>query len=269
MATTQRTQDVEYATLLEQLQDVIPSELLNDFLEAYGKCKHSYFLGDYRPSCLEAGRFAEVGIRIAQHLIICRYTPLTQQLKQFHELVREIANQPVVDGKDSVRIIIPKVLQIIYDLRNKRNVGHVGGDVDENYADATLAINSCNWVLAELVRIFYTGDINEAQKIVDSLAEVKAPIIQDFNGFPKLLSPKLSVSNKILLLLHHRNKRGAMSSELVTWIGKASQANVMVSLGNLVKKGQVHRDEEGTCFITFSGEKAVADIIKMDGLRDR
>src|SRR3712207_4123890 len=36
----------------------------------------------------------------------------------------------------SVRIQIPRVLIAVYELRNNRAIGHVGGDVDPNHMDA-------------------------------------------------------------------------------------------------------------------------------------
>src|SRR6266851_1018203 len=69
----------------------------------------------------------------------------------------------------SFQILIPRLLPALYEVRNNRGVGHIGGDVDPNHMDATFVISSCNWVMAELVRVYHDLSTNEAQEIVDTL----------------------------------------------------------------------------------------------------
>lgn len=70
---------------------------------------------------------------------------------------------------ESYRIHIPRVLATIYNIRNKRGVGHLGGDVNPNFADSTFIVTCVDWILAELVRVHYTCSLDEAQKMVDSI----------------------------------------------------------------------------------------------------
>jgi hypothetical protein len=248
----------EAEIIRQQLGGSLPTPLIDQALLAYDKLRQYYFLGRYRPACLEAAFFAEVGIRLLQYITTGKYTPLTEQLQKIPEEVRRLAQMPATYS-DSIRLIIPKVLQVVYDLRNKRNIGHTGGDVDENFADATLAVNNCSWVLAELIRIYHTGNIDIAQKLVDSLVEVKLPLIQDFNGFLKVLDPTLSLPNKILVILHHRGKDGATGTDLVKWLGSK---NIYKRSHELIKLGYIHKEElDGKYYITYAGEKHLLEIV--------
>ena len=56
-------------------------------------------------------------------------------------------------GPRSFKILIPRLLPLLYEIRNNRNVGHVGGDVDPNHMDATTVLAIVAWVMAELVRV--------------------------------------------------------------------------------------------------------------------
>jgi hypothetical protein len=50
-----------------------------------------------------------------------------------------LEKQPSVLGRvgdRSLRLLIPRVLPVLYEIRNDRGVGHVGGDVDANHMDA-------------------------------------------------------------------------------------------------------------------------------------
>lgn len=248
----------EAEAIRQQLGGFLPIELVDHLLLAYDKLRQYYFLGRHRPACLEAAFLAEIGIRLLQYITSGRYTPLTEQIQKIPEEVRKLAQTPATYN-DSIRLIIPKVLQVVYDLRNKRNIGHIGGDVDENFADATLALNNCSWVLAELIRIYHTGNIDQAQKIVNSLVEIKLPLVQDFNGFLKVLDPELSLTNKILVVLHHRGNDGATTTELVKWLGSK---NVYKRSYELIKLGHIHKEESDDKYrITYAGEKHLLEVV--------
>lgn len=51
------------------------------------------------------------------------------------KVCENFASMPEVPGKGSLRLVIPKAVSLIYTLRNKRGIGHVGGDVDANAID--------------------------------------------------------------------------------------------------------------------------------------
>lgn len=256
--TSKTSKSKEAELIREQLGGSLPTSLLDQMLLAYDKSRQYYFLGRYRPSCLESAFFAEAGIRLLQYITTGNYTPLTEQLQKIPEEIRKLA-QASTKYSDSIRLIIPKVLQVVYDLRNKRNIGHTGGDVNENFADATLALNNCSWVLAELIRIYHTGNIDTAQKIVDSLVEVKLPLIQDFNGFLKVLDPTLSLPSKILVILHHKGKDGVTATELVKWLGSK---NIYKRSYELIKLDYIHKeDSTGKYYITYAGEKHLLEVV--------
>ena len=40
----------------------------------------------------------------------------------------------------TIRIQIPRMVIALYEIRNNRGVGHVGGDVDPNHMDATAVV---------------------------------------------------------------------------------------------------------------------------------
>jgi hypothetical protein len=72
-------------------------------------------------------------------------------------------------GDHSMRVRIPRMLPALYDIRNNRGVGHVGGDVDSNLMDATAVYSMASWILAELVRAFHAVKTTDAQAAVDAL----------------------------------------------------------------------------------------------------
>src|SRR5690606_17146131 len=77
----------------------------------------------------------------------------------------------------SERIQIPRMLMALYEVRNNRNVGHIGGDVDPCHMDATVVLSMVQWIMAELIRIFNSLPVSRVQPVVDAIVERKVPII--------------------------------------------------------------------------------------------
>lgn len=182
----------------QQLEQNFSKELLDKLFESYQLANEHHYLGKHRPCCAEGGRFAEAAIRMLQQITTGTYIPLGKAIPNFNNEVLELER---ADSKfpQSIRVQIPRTLQIIYDIRNKRDVGHIGGDVDSNFTDATLSLVCSNWVMTEFVRIYYTSDIATAQNLVNSIVKIRIPLIQDFNGFLKILEQTLSYQIKFLL----------------------------------------------------------------------
>src|SRR2546423_9437344 len=87
----------------------------------------------------------------------------------------------------SIRIQIPRMLVALFEIRNNRNVGHVGGDVDPNHMDAVCVLQMSKWIVAELVRVFHNVDVDTATEIVDTLVERETPLIWEVNGLKRVL----------------------------------------------------------------------------------
>lgn len=235
------------------LQARLRGELVQRLLDAYFELKEHYYLGRHRPSELEGGRFCEVAIRCVQQLGNGTFTPLSKKLQHFDVEAKAMENAGGGQAHESVRIHIPRLLLAIYGVRNRRDVGHVGGDVSPNLADATLVMTVCDWVLAELIRLTYDCPLAEAQALVDGLVERKIPLVEDFDGFMKVLNPKLSIPDRILAILYQRGDQGATVDQLKIWLKSVKGAGITTALGRLENdRAYVHR-ADGKCRITRRG----------------
>ena len=232
------------------------SKLVDELLSAYQEVKHNFLLGGLRLSAVEGGRFCEAAMRILQQATTKTFTPLGRLIDsdRFFEKLKQIPrdNQP-----DSIRLNIPRVIRVIYDIRNNRDAAHLGDGIDPNLQDATLVISNVDWMLAEFVRLYHGVDANEAQTIVDGLVVRVVPAVQDFQGFLKVLSPNLKATQYILLLLYERGTAGAEFRELQTWVRPTMRANLRATLARLVHDAAfVHEDGE-KLYITKLGAREV------------
>lgn len=217
------------------------SVVVHELLEAYVEVKKNFYLGGLRLSAVEGGRFCEAAYRLLEERTTGTFTPLGRQLNA-EGIQLMVARLPVGSHPDAIRLHIPRALRVIYDIRNNRDTAHLADGIDPNKQDATLVISNIDWVLAEFVRLYHTVSPNEAQLIVESLVTRKAPAVQDFKGFLKVLNPKLRASDYLLLLLYERGGSGASLMELTEWAKPSMRGNLKRTLDQLVNdRAYVHK----------------------------
>jgi hypothetical protein len=234
------------------------SKLVNELLSAYQEAKRNFFLGGLRLSAVEGGRFCEAAMRMLQQVTTGRFTPLGQLIDS-ERLFQQLREIPRGTQPDSIRLNVPRVLRVVYDIRNGRDTAHLGDGIDPNLQDATLVISNLDWVLAEFVRLHHGVDAGEAQRIVDGLVARAAPAVQDFNGFLKVLKPGLQASPYVLLLLYESGTRGASLSELMSWVRPSMKANLRTTLQRLVHDKAFVHDDGSRYYITKLGLEEVEE----------
>ncbi len=247
-------------TVKNQLKHFYPQELVDALLDSCKDLVENFNRGKLRPSEVDGGRFCEAVIRMLQYKTMGTYTPIGTPIGNLDTEISTLANLPKADFSESIRLHIPRTIRVIYDIRSKRDSVHLG-NIDPNLMDATLILNCCKWILAELFRLELQIPVNEAQKTIEYLIEKKIPIIQDFDGFLVTLNPCLSARDRILVLLYYRGKEGATREELSSWLPPKMKGQLTTNLNRLQHdKNFIHRVKNQT-YITIAGEKFVEDNI--------
>jgi hypothetical protein len=181
---------------------------------------------------------------------------MSKPLPPFDKILPALERVPSACAHDSLRVHIPRALWAVYGVRNRRDVGHIGGDVNPNRADAYFVVALCDWVLSEFIRLTVNCSLVEAQGMVDNLVERKVPIIQDFNRFPKILRSDLAIPDQILALAYRSGANGVAIEDLQRWLKPAKPGPISVAVLRLDRKALLHRDGS-RCFITLSGIRYV------------
>jgi hypothetical protein len=231
----------------------IPAELVGELLEAFAEAKRHFFKADLRPSAIEGGRFSEAAFRILEWSTKTTYTPLGTTLAKVPTLINQLEN--AIGASDSVRMHIPRTLRLIYDIRNKRDIAHLGDGIDPNLQDAKLIISNMEWVLSELVRLFHDVSPAIAQDMIAELVSKDVPLIQVFDGFPRILK-QLQASEHLLVLLYWSGVGGATFEQLRSWVRQSMRANLKRTLGGLDRRDLVHCTSS-RYVLTHLGEEAV------------
>lgn len=193
--------DMKAEEVLKQLPEAFRSELI----ATYSTIISNFAEHRWEPAELNAGKFCEVVYSILEGELTGSYAAKPFKPKNMFEACQKLEKLPASAtrvGDHSLRVLIPRSLPALYDVRNNRGVGHVGGDVDPNKMDATFVLTASSWILAELVRIFHSVSPTDAQSIVDSLVERRTPLIWDAGTTKRVLDPQMSAKDQVLLLLH-------------------------------------------------------------------
>lgn len=228
--------------IADALNRKLPAELVAELLEAYSEAKRNFRSRGLRLSAVEGGRFCEAVFRILEHRVWQRHTPLSAPLDS-ESLIRSLAQLPSGSQPDSVRLHIPRALRVVYDIRNKRDAAHLADGIDPNLQDGTLVIAVLDWVLAEMVRLYFDSDPNRAFRIINTIVQYETPLVQDFDGHLKVLDPSLKAGDACLALLYSKGAEGAILDDLKAWVRPSMRTNLRRTLKQLCDvRGLVHFD---------------------------
>jgi hypothetical protein len=192
---------IEAAKVLASL----PAGLRDPLIEEYRAIASNYAEYRWGPSELTGGRFSEIVYTILEGEVSGTFSAAPSKPANMRDacLNLEKKRNTGKPGDRSIRVLIPRTLLTLYEVRNNRNVGHVGGDVDPNMMDATVVFALASWVLAELIRIYHSTTTAEAQEVVDALAERKLPLVWSPGGeLKRVLDTSLGAADQTLLILH-------------------------------------------------------------------
>jgi hypothetical protein len=221
------------------LSNKIVPDLVQRLLDHYKELRQRFFLSQYEPSQLNCAKFGEVVMRILEYITKGNYTSFDKTVS-LDVLSKELEQLPKDKFPDSIRIHIPRILRATYDIRSKRGVAHIG-EINPNLMDATFVVSACDWIMAEFIRLYHTGNSDEAQRIIDSIVERKIPIIEEFGDDLKVLTPNLPVADKILLILYKKYPNYVSTSDLKIWIKTKSPSHITTVLRRLDDDAMVHR----------------------------
>jgi hypothetical protein len=198
----------------------LPSGLRDALLSSYREIAANFAEHRWEPSELNGGKFCEVVYTVLDGALKKTFASTPSKPKNMADAcwaLEDVAPDSQRAGDRSLRILIPRVLLPLYEIRNNRGVGHVGGDVNPNFMDATAVYSMASWVLAELVRIFHGVDVKEAQASVDALVERKHPLIWEIEGAKRVLDTAMPVADQCLVLLY-QNPAWVLENDLISWV---------------------------------------------------
>jgi hypothetical protein len=201
-------------------------------LAEFAKITRNYREYSWEAAELDGGRLCEIVYTVLDaHTSGSPYPATASKPSNFK---RSCETLEARTGPESARLTIPRILVALYDVRNRRGVGHVGGDVSANHMDAELVLAMSKWIVAELVRLFHNTDVKTATDVVDALVDRMLPVIWEVDGVKRVLATSLSLTDQTLILLY--SEPGAISDkDLAEYLEQDRLANYRRILDRLHK----------------------------------
>lgn len=239
------------------LETAYNKEIAEKIVDTYTEIESNFFLEKWKPSELDAGHFVESIRRLIELELTGTYTPFSQRLSNFSDSV--LTNYEQQSGHESFRMLIPRILKSVYNIRNKRGVGHIK-DISPNVMDSTLILHSVKWVLSEIVRIKTNLSIPDTQQLIDEIVVRKVDMIWKEEDFQRILDNNITIKSQVLILLYDKSPQDI--DELRATIEYQNKSNFKTLIKKHHKDRFLEFKDNGQCLISPKGVIEAEEIIK-------
>lgn len=202
------------ATALAKVPTVFRAKLVQSYLDL----KKNVTETRYDAAGLAAGKLCEVVLRFLQQKVHGSFTPFGTKINNYADECKRLTTAPATSGNESERVVLPRALLFLYTMRNKRGIGHIGGDVDANGIDIATMAKTTDWVVCELIRINHGLSLEEAQDMVDGISVRQLPTIWEVAGKKRVLKDGLKAKDQALLLLYSSPDSAVLLEDLCDWV---------------------------------------------------
>lgn len=247
-------------SLLDQSLANVSKLFRQKLIDTYLDIKRSCTECDFESAGLAAGKFCEVLIRLLQHEVTGSYTPFGSPVSNMADECRKIISASNKTVSESVKVIIPRAVVFLYTMRNKRGIGHIGGDIDANRIDGATIARTADWIVCELIRVLHKMPIEEAQDLIDGISVKSIPTIWEVGGKKRVLKDGLNAKQKALLLLYSETDSGVLTEDLCSWIEYRQSMFATRVLNGLHQNRLIEYDRESdVVYLSPKGAKIVED----------
>lgn len=246
---------------INNLLTIIPKSLRDELFQTFNSINNNYREERWEPSELNGGKLCEVVYTILRGYIDGSIPNTSCKPANMVDACRALEQAPPTFPR-SIRIQLPRMLIALYEIRNNRGVGHIGGDINPNRMDATCVLYMTKWIIAELIRLFHNVDPIVAEKAVEWIVERTIPVVWKISDKRRILDTKLSMKERTLLLLYNTSTY-IQEQELINWI-EHSNASVYRRdvLRPLHREKFIEYDEENKrVYLSPTGVKQVEKVI--------
>jgi hypothetical protein len=249
---------IERRSLVQRLAPPLDHLLVTQLLDEFVSMERRYIQRDWEPAELDGGQFCEALARIlyqadAGHV---------NHNKTVDECLKYVENEQVTHGiyprRDALHMA--RVVRTAYTFRSQRGAVHISATYSPNHMDSRFLIEAVRWSMAEVIRIWWTGDRDLAAKAIRELLQFDVPCIGSFEGALLVQRTDLKAEEEILVLLHYAGERGFGRKDILRY-AQVSERSVDRALECLTAPDsrQVIRLDSGDFRLTDLGSKRIRE----------
>jgi hypothetical protein len=244
-------------TILDQIKDLLTNcidpQLVDDLLKEFVLIKQDVVTGTLGRS--SPGKFVETMVQIMQYLEKGHY----DKQPSVDSYLKTIENRGTT-LPDSLKLLVSRIARSIYSLRNKRGIGHKG-EVDPNMMDLKYIFSTCQWILAELVRVYHGGHPDIAEKLIEAIIVTPSIVVEDFGSFKTVLNRKIKSSDELLILLYSYYPSYVSVDQILKDMKRRAKKTVSGAIGALYKKAWIEGSKSDGYKLTSLGHRKAMELI--------
>jgi hypothetical protein len=224
---------------MTEIEDLLVPSFCKRHIEAalghYVQMVDRYRRREWEAATGRSGKFVEAVLKALW--VYTGSTPLQGRAFKAGQIITDLQKSPTGSAHDSVRLVIPRACQFVYDIASNRGARHDPDEVNPNEMDANSATMNCSWILAEMIRLAQKGSLNmdQVQSIVESLTQRKFPAIEEVDGRIYFHYQNLSAPDVSILTIAHVYPRRISASEVSQTIIRHhfTRKNASMALGRI------------------------------------
>jgi hypothetical protein len=221
----------------------VPADIVTALAREYGALQSRFARQDWAPASLNGGRFAEALVRYLEWKQSGHYTAIGAQLPR-ERILNAVRSDPTMDP--GLRLHVLKCAELLLDVRNRRDVAHLGHDVDVNEMDTHLVLRLAAWSLGEIIRQEGSVPPGDRQTLLDRLSSRAVPLVEEIGGELVVLSTSLDASDRALVALYHAHPDAISIVDLQKAVGYGNLSRFRSSvLGALARRRRVYIAADG------------------------
>ena len=201
--------------LSRAIKSLVGKELAGDIAADFVKLRRDVATGTLERA--SAGKFVESFVQCLQQMATGQHSGSPNVDDYLKNRVEHDTTLP-----DGLRLCGSRIARSLYTMRNKRNIAHKG-EIDPNKIDLEFTYHGAMWIMAELMRCATGNSMEEAGALIRLVSAPVGTLVEEIDGV-RMVHAKVSTRVEILLLLHSQHPDGAMSAQLVEWVGKSAAA---------------------------------------------
>jgi hypothetical protein len=198
---------------------------------------------DWGPAELNGGRLAEALLRYLEWKESGgSFTRIGEELDRTR-VTNRVKNNPKLPK--GLRFHVLACAGLLLDVRNKRDVAHLGEVIDVSEMDAHLVMRLASWALSEVIREESGLPPKEIQQLIDQLSARRIALVEEIGGRLVIVATSLAREHQALVALYHTFPDSISIKDLQAAVryknGTEFRRNI---IGTLEKDARVHRESD-------------------------
>ena len=187
---------------LDAVMPQVPEPIRSAIAKEFAELESRFCRSDFGPAELNGGRLAEAILRYMEWKQSGgSYTAIGTQLNRT-KIVNQIFNDASLP--DGIRFHLLKCTELMMDIRNKRDIAHLGSTMKVDGMDANLVMRLASWSLSEIVREEGKISATDAQRMIDRFSGRNIPLVEEIAGDLIVTATNLDAGLRALVALYSR-----------------------------------------------------------------